>query len=158
MSLDYIFGKNTSKAIDYSKIEFQYSRKTGRLRYVVEKPTKAILFTFRPNGSIAPTVRGASILLSRSSAKQLQSAKKLRFRPWWTITVINGVTEFVSRGKTVFCKHVAHCDDSLRAGNDVAVLNEDGKLLAVGKAIMAGSVMKQFKRGAAVKVREGIEL
>lgn len=69
--------------------------------------------------------------------------------------MIDGVTEFVSGGKTVFCKHIVHCDDSLRANEDVVVLNEGGELLAVGRSIIAGPLMKQFKRGVAVKVRQG---
>jgi archaeosine-15-forming tRNA-guanine transglycosylase len=34
-------------------------------------------------------------------------------------------------------------------------LNEKKELLAVGKAVIHGAAMKQFKRGQAVKVREG---
>jgi conserved protein with predicted RNA binding PUA domain len=152
MTLDYIFDKGASTKIDYSKLEFQYSRRTGRIKQVVEKSTKQILFTFRPNGSIAPTVAGATLLLSR---KKESFSNRMNSRPRWTVTIINGVSEFISRGRTVFCKHVIHCSESLRAGQDVAVLNEDGKLLAVGRAVLAGPLMKQFKRGVAVKVREG---
>lgn len=149
MTLDYIFGRNTSEAIDFSDLAFVYSRRTGRLKYVEGKTSKRVLFSFRPNGTIAPTIAGASLLLSRY---KLSGIKK---RPRWTVTVIDGVSEVVSQGKTVFCKHVVHCDDSLRGGDDVVVLNQKGDLLAVGKSIIAGPMMKQFKRGAAVKVREG---
>jgi archaeosine-15-forming tRNA-guanine transglycosylase len=35
-------------------------------------------------------------------------------------------------------------------------LNERGNLLAVGSTVISSQLMKQFKRGVAVKVREGI--
>lgn len=149
MSLDYIFGKDTSRALDYSNLAFQYSHRTGRLKYVSAKDTEDLLFSFRPNGSIAPTISGYTIFLSKHKLTNV-----LR-RPRWTVTVIDGVSEFVSSGRTVFCKHVVSCSDSLRAGQDVTILNEKGELLATGRAIISGPWIKQFKRGAAVKVREG---
>ena len=148
MSFDYIFGNGTSKRLDFETIDFQYSRRTGRLRYVINRETKEILFTLRANGSIAPTISGARFMLGRRIGK--------KSRPRWVVTVINGVSEFVANGKTVFCKHVITCDEDLRAGEDVVVSNQRGELLAVGKTVVPASVMKQFKRGAAVKVREGI--
>ena len=147
MSLDYIFGRGTSKALAGRNLAFEYSRRTGRLRYVLNKETNEILFTLRSNGSIAPTLTGAELLLAASS-KRKSSAD-------WIVTVIDGVSEIVSTGRTVFCKHVVSCSDDLRAGQDVAILNESGKLLAVGKTVVSGPTMKQFKRGPAVKVREG---
>jgi conserved protein with predicted RNA binding PUA domain len=149
MSLDYIFGKNTSNGLDFSMLEFQYSRRTGRLKYVLAKGTRSVLFSFRPNGSIGPTVSGFTLLLSK------YKLSNLRRRPKWCVTVMEGVTDFVSQGKTVFCKHVVACSNQLLAGQDVAILNESGELLAAGRSIVAGSLIKQFKRGVAVKVREG---
>ena len=149
MSLDYIFGRGTSRPLDYSKLDFKYSHRTGRLKYVYHKDFKDLLFTFRANGSIAPTVSGYKSLLS---GRKLTNIKR---RPRWTITVIDGVSEFVSKGRTVFCKHVVACSDDLRAGQDVVVLNERGEILATGRSILSGPTIKQFKRGVAVKVREG---
>ena len=151
MTLDYIFGKSTSRSLKYSDLEFKYSRRTGRLKYVLAKGAKNVLFSFRPNGSIAPTMQGFAMLLSN------HKLAKIKNRPRWSVTVIDGVSEVVAGGKTVFCKHVVACSDSLRAGQDVAILNEKGDLLATGRTIIAGPLMKQFKRGAAVKVREGVQ-
>jgi len=145
MSLDYIFGKGVSKKVDFVNIAFVHSRKTGRLKQLEDKNSGKILFTFRPNGTIAPTPLGASLLLSTKLNPRFRS----------TVTVMDGVSEVVSSGKTVFCKHVVSCDDSLRAGEDVLVLNEAKKLLAVGRMVLSGSAVKQFKRGQAIKVREG---
>ncbi|MFI5419704.1 MAG: PUA domain-containing protein [Nitrososphaerales archaeon] len=151
MSLDYIFGKGTGKKIDFEKVDFKYSRRTGRLKYVIEKSTEKILFTFRSNGTIAPTIIGAEMLISGRNISRIKS------RPRWTITVLDGVSDFISNGRTVFCKHVVSCSDFLRPGEDVAVLNESGRLLAMGRSMLAGAVLKQFKRGAAVKIREGAQ-
>jgi len=145
MTIDYIFGADISKSIDFSRIAFHHSRKTGRIKQLEDPSSGKVLFTFRPNGTIAPTVAGASILLS----------KKRNFRSRWVITVTNSVTDFVSKGKTVFCKHVVGVSKSLRAGEDVVIVNENKEILAVGKSVIDGFSIKEFKRGQAVKVREG---
>jgi conserved protein with predicted RNA binding PUA domain len=151
MSLDYIFGKGTGKKLDLEKLDFKFSRRTGRLKYVIEKSSGKIFFTFRSNGTIAPTMLGAEMLMSGRNISRVKS------RPRWTITVLDGVSDFISNGRTVFCKHVVSCSNLLRPGEDVAVLNESGKLLAMGRSVIAGPVLKQFKRGAAVKIREGAQ-
>jgi predicted RNA-binding protein (TIGR00451 family) len=145
MSLDYIFGPGTSRPIDFTKISFIHSRKTGRLKHLEDRISGRVLFTFRPNGTIAPTVAGASVLISDKRNKRAR----------WIVKVIDGVSEIVASGKTVFCRHVTSCSDLLRAGEDVVILNERGELLAVGCSVLSGPAMKQFKRGQAVKVREG---
>ncbi|MDA4112076.1 MAG: hypothetical protein OK439_06020 [Thaumarchaeota archaeon] len=149
MSLDYIFGRETSKSLNFGTMDFKYSRRTGRLKYIIEKSSNKILFTFRPNGTIAPTILGAKHLISGKNISDV------RTRPKWTITVIDGVSDFISKGRTVFCKHVVYCSDLLRPGDDVTILNESGIMLATGKSLLAGPVLKQFKRGSAVKIREG---
>jgi predicted RNA-binding protein (TIGR00451 family) len=151
MSLDYIFGRGTSKALNKLKLEYQYSRRTGRIKHVLSKNTNEILFSFRPNGSIAPSIKGFNLLLSRINLSNIQK------RPRWVVTVLDGVTDIVSEGKTVFCRHVVYCSDELRAGEDVVILNERSDILAAGRSNLAGPVIKQFKRGAAVKMREGIK-
>jgi uncharacterized protein with predicted RNA binding PUA domain len=151
MSVDYIFGRGTSKNLKFDDLCFEFSRKTGRLRYIIDSKTKEVLFSFRSNGSISPTIQGAKLLLGDNTFDH--SSKRPRF----VVTVLDGVSDFIAEGKTVFCKHVVSCDESLRAGEDVIVLNEKGKLLAVGKSVLACTLMKQFKRGVAVKTREGIK-
>lgn len=149
MTLDYIFGKSSSRSLDFSKLDFQYSNRTSRLKYVRLDDSKDLLFTFRANGSLAPTITGYRILLSKINLANIHK------RPSWSLTVIDGVSEFVSQGRTVFCKHIVYCSDNLRAGQDVVILGENGNILASGRSILSGPTIKQFKRGAAVKVREG---
>jgi predicted RNA-binding protein (TIGR00451 family) len=145
MTLDYLFGSGVSKKIDFSKIVFVHSRKTGRIKQLENRASGKVMFTFRPNGSIAPTLLGARAMLYGSTNPRAR----------WIVKVIDGVSEIVSSGKTVFCKHVVSCENALCAGDDVIILNERKELLAVGRALINGSAMKQFKRGQAVKVREG---
>ena len=146
MTLDYIFGVDVSECLDFDRISFVHSRKTGRIRQLEDIGSGKVLFTYRPNGTIAPTIAGASMLLSGRRNRKVR----------WVVTVIDGVSEIVSSGRTVFCKHVISCSDSLRAGEDVVVLNGKKEILAVGRSVVNGIVMKQFKRGQAVKVREGV--
>lgn len=156
MSLDHIFGPGTSRPLEFNNLDFEYSPRTGRVRHVRERSSGTLLFTFRHDGSIAPSIAGAKALLDRKTMKALKKNSKGNYtRPRWTVTVMDGVSEIVSQGKTVFCKHVVDCHHSLRPVEDVAVLNQKGELLAVGRTILAGPIMKQFKRGVAVKVREG---
>jgi uncharacterized protein with predicted RNA binding PUA domain len=70
--------------------------------------------------------------------------------------VSNDVASFVAEGKSVFAKHVVAADSEIRPEEEVTVLDEDGRLLAVGRAVLTGREMLAFKRGVAVKVRRGI--
>jgi Prefoldin, molecular chaperone implicated in de novo protein folding, alpha subunit len=64
--------------------------------------------------------------------------------------------EFNRGGHNVFSKFVIDADKNIIPGNEVMVVNESDDLLAVGKAFMIREEMLTFKRGIAVKVREGI--
>jgi uncharacterized protein with predicted RNA binding PUA domain len=52
---------------------------------------------------------------------------------------------------------VIHADEGIRAGDEVLVTNQDDILLAIGKATLSGSEISAFKRGIAVKVRQGVD-
>jgi len=52
-------------------------------------------------------------------------------------------------------KFVVEADKGIIAGNEVIVTSEDDDLLAVGRALMVREEMLTFKRGMAIKVREG---
>jgi predicted RNA-binding protein (TIGR00451 family) len=145
MTLDYIFGAGTSRRLDLSKIAFIHSRKTGRLKQLEDKDSGKVLFTFRSNGTVAPTALGAAWLLSY----------KIKPKARYVVSVVDGVSEIVSSGKTVFSKHVVSSSNVLRPCEDVIILNQKRELLAVGRAVLGGPTLKQFKRGQAVKVREG---
>jgi uncharacterized protein with predicted RNA binding PUA domain len=62
---------------------------------------------------------------------------------------------FVRDGKNVFAKFVRDVDGDVRPHDEVAVVHEDGDLLAVGRAELAADAMADFETGMAVKVRAG---
>jgi predicted RNA-binding protein (TIGR00451 family) len=71
------------------------------------------------------------------------------------VTVQNDVSEFIAGGEDVFAVHVVRADDEIRSKDEVIVLDEAGRVLAVGRAALSGGEMRAFKRGVAVKVRHG---
>jgi uncharacterized protein with predicted RNA binding PUA domain len=64
---------------------------------------------------------------------------------------------FVRDGKNVFAKFVQAVDGDARAGDELAVVHEDGRLLAVGRAELDAESMLDFDTGMAVMVRAGAE-
>ncbi len=63
---------------------------------------------------------------------------------------------FVREGRNVFAKFVAEVGPEIRARDEVAVVHEDGDLLAVGRAELDATSMLDFESGVAVKVRSGV--
>ncbi|WP_435195799.1 PUA domain-containing protein [Natronomonas sp. EA1] len=73
----------------------------------------------------------------------------------YTVVVGDDSEPFVRDGKNVFAKFVRDVDPAVRPVDEVAVVHEEGDLLAVGRAELPASAMLDFKTGMAVKVREG---
>jgi len=63
---------------------------------------------------------------------------------------------FVRDGRNVFAKFVTEVGSEIRARDEVAVVHEDGTLLAVGRAELDANAMLDFDSGVAVKVRSGV--
>lgn len=64
---------------------------------------------------------------------------------------------FVREGRNAFAKFVLEADQAIRPRDEVLVTREDGTLLGVGRAELAGEGMLAFDSGMAVKMREGVE-
>jgi len=64
---------------------------------------------------------------------------------------------FVSEGRSLFCKHVEWCGSNVKVGSDVAVIDSDNKVIAIGIAVLSHKLIKRYDRGVAVKCREGIK-
>ena len=139
--VDYLFGKGVSKALPRSGIKLYFSRKSGRLKLVFISGN--LFATVKPNGGMALTLFGAEILSkSRKFSECCVVAKE-------------EAQEFVRGGKSVFCKFVEKAGMNIPPGGEVAVVDGKGRVLGVGKALMNGKFMTQFKSGVAVKVRDG---
>jgi 7-cyano-7-deazaguanine tRNA-ribosyltransferase len=123
-------------------VKVVYSPNTGRIRYTYLN--KERLATLRPtDGMFSLSLAGAKRIIENS-----KSARCI-------VTVQSAVSKFIGEGGDVFAAHVTMVDDDVRAKDEVIVVNEDGKVLAVGRTFLSAEEMRAFKRGVAVKVRRG---
>lgn len=147
--IDAIFGAGVSEALpakdDDNGVQFEYSRKTGRIKNFSIGST--LVATLRTDGGLALTVEGARFFVNSSRA----------FRENCVVPA-DEAAPFVSEGRSLFCRHVAWCGSNVKAGSDVAVLDKDDNVIAVGIAVLgAGLMVGRFSKGVAVKVRQGIK-
>ena len=141
--VDYLFGAGVAKALPKQDLRLVYSRKSGRVKLVFHG--ERLLATVKPNGAMALSLYGAELL-----------AKSPKFREN-CVTVADETAEFVHGGKSVFCKFVKSAGRNVLPRSEVTILDSKGNVLGVGMAVLNGRVMKQFKSGAAVKIRAGRE-
>jgi uncharacterized protein with predicted RNA binding PUA domain len=76
--------------------------------------------------------------------------------PAYRVTVGDESDPFVRDGKNAFAKFVVDVDPAVRPGDEVLVVDGDDRLLAVGRAALPAAGMRDFERGEAVSVREGV--
>ncbi len=139
---DYQFGRGCGQALFPEGVTFTHSERTGRIRHIYLN--RALLASIRPNdGLITLTIAGAERIRPLLKALGLY------------VKVGDEAAEFISRGRSVFAKHVLEAGDRIRPGDEVIVVNGGGNILAVGTALLNGDEMLSFKVGVAVKVRRG---
>lgn len=139
---DYQFGRNVGEKLFPDNVEIVFSKRTGRIRYVYlgEK----LLAVLNPTtGLFTLTIEGAKRGFSAMEQKRL-----------W-VKVDDSIVPFIERGKDLFAKHVLDADEEIRPGEEVFIIDSNGEVIAVGKALLSGREMKAFKRGIAVRVRRG---
>ncbi len=141
--LDYLFGNGVSRALPKEKVRVVYSRRSGRVKLVFHDGK--LLATVKPNGAMALSIYGAELLSGTP-----------RFRQNYVV-VSDEAAGFVRGGKSVFCKFVESAGKNVLPKGEVVVADRRGKVLGVGMAVMKGEYMREFKSGAAVKVRAGRE-
>ena len=139
---DYQFGKGIGVRLFPENVKIFYSKTTGRIRYV------------SLNGKRLATLRPTDGLLSLSITAAKRIAENADYAQCF-VTVRNDVSKFVANGSDVFAAHVVKADDAIHAKDEVIVVDENGTVLAVGRALLSSSEMKAFKTGIAVKVRHG---
>jgi conserved protein with predicted RNA binding PUA domain len=71
------------------------------------------------------------------------------------VTVKNDVSKYIAKGGDVFAVHVVKVDEEVGAKDEVIAVDEDGLVLAVGRAMLSSAEIRSFKIGVAVKVRHG---
>ena len=140
-TLDALFGQGVSKYLP-KEVKITYSKNTGRIKHVHQNDN--LLCTLRTDGGLAITPFFAQILIK---------GKKFREN---CLEIDDESKPFVQEGASVFCKHVTWCGKNILIGGDVPVLCND-KVIAVGKAVLSTRMIKSFKRGVAVKVRDSLK-
>jgi len=131
----YWFGTNIFS--DGMKVDV--SKRTSKIRAIHDK------------GKIIATVRAQDfMILLHDGAKTLHKKTK-RFRV--ELKSDKEVEKFAREGRSVFAKFVKKADPNIVPGQEVLVVNKKGELLAAGEALLTAREMKEFKRGAAVKLR-----
>ena len=141
---NYQFGRGVGNMLFSRQIRIECSRKTGRIRHVYAHGR--LIATLRPrDGYLALTPYGASIILTK-----IENPPNL-------VKVESDVAEAIQSGGDVFAKHVLHADPELRPADETIVIDERGILLGVGRAVLSGMEMCDFRRGVAVKIRRGVQ-
>jgi len=142
---DYQFGKDITDILfdDIDRISLERSSNTNKIRYVFYDNNLSIIL--RPtNGFFTLTLFSAKNIIKKASVPRLR------------VIVLNEISEFIKKGRNVFCKHVVDIDGELRALDEVIVVNQDDELLGIGKLKVPVSYVKNFSIGIAVSIRKGI--
>jgi 7-cyano-7-deazaguanine tRNA-ribosyltransferase len=142
---DYQFGPGAADALLNGKVAIAKSRTTGKIRTVAVDDEHILsmrapdgFFTLRPDG-----------------AKRLMAALPL---PRLRVIVNADSVPFNQEGKNVFCGFVLDADPDLVPMDEVIVVDERDKMVAIGRALLTRNEMLAFKKGLAVKVREGVRV
>ncbi|HDD64326.1 MAG: pseudouridine synthase [Thermoprotei archaeon] len=144
-TLNYQYGGNLGdKLLKQGRVTYIKSKNTGRIRYIYLND-KLIASVRASDGFIVLNIEGAKIL------------HKLLPFPCRRVIVRKDVADIIAEGRNVFAKHVVNVDPEIRAGEEVLVVDEEDRLLAIGRAVLAAQEMLSFKRGIAVKVRRGVK-
>lgn len=139
---DYQFGKGVGVKLFPKKVEILFSKRTGRIRYVYLGGER--LATLRPtDGFLSLSIVGAKRIV-----ENVDSVECL-------VMVQEDVAQFIARGGDVFAKHVVEACEAVFPRDEVIVVDGNGEVLAVGRAVLSGEEMKAFNHGVAVKVRHG---
>lgn len=140
---NYQFGRHASRAFPKTLL-ITRSPNTHRIRHIFQNGK--LLATYRPkDGLLALSIAGGEALL------RIFKPPRLR------VQVVPGVEEFITKGGNVFCKHVQKVDPELRPAEEVLVVDDKDRLLAVGRSFFNAEELLSFKNGVGVKVRHGVE-
>ena len=142
---DYQFGKKITDILfdKIDQVKLVRSPNTNKIRYIYYENN--LLLTLRPtNGFFTLTLYSAKKVITNTSPPKLR------------VVVLNEISEFIKKGRNVFCKHIVDIDEMLRPFDEVIVVNQDDELLGIGKLKIPVPYAKSFSRGIAVNIRKGI--
>jgi uncharacterized protein with predicted RNA binding PUA domain len=142
---DYQFGKDITDLLlkDLENIRIERSHTTQKIRYIFLKDN--LILILRPNtGFFTLSINSAHTIITNFKPPKLR------------VVVLNEISEFIKKGRNVFCKHVIDIDENLRPLDEVIVVNQDDELLAIGRLKLPVMYVKSFSSGIAVNVRKGV--
>jgi predicted RNA-binding protein (TIGR00451 family) len=142
---DYQFGQAITNILfdDENKIQFFFSRKTGKIKHIYLD--NILLLNLRPtNGFFTLSLFSARRIIDNTPSPKIRAV------------VMTEVSEFIRKGRNVFCKHVVDIDSTLRPNDEVIVVNQNNDLLAIGKVVIPVPYIRSFQTGIALKIRKGI--
>jgi len=143
---DYQFGNDITDIL-FNKEEtltIERSKNTNKIRYIYYNNN--LLLALRPtNGFFTLSLFSARKIIKNIPAPRLR------------IIVLTDISEFIKKGRNVFCKHVVEVDTNLRPLDEVIVVNQKDELLAIGRLKLPVDFIQSFKTGIAVMVRKGVD-
>ncbi|MEM3851607.1 MAG: tRNA guanosine(15) transglycosylase TgtA [Methanomassiliicoccales archaeon] len=135
--------QNAVNGIDALPLDVKFSVNTGKLRELCLDGREA--FHFRPeDGLFSLRMTGAAFLHSRNVFPLLR------------VECSDDAVPFVLSHKSLFSKFVTRVDRTIRPGDECIVVDREDRLLACGRALLAGSEMPVLRRGVAVEIRESL--
>jgi len=141
---DYQFGPAITDVLfdNTNNVHFIFSKNTGKMKHIYEKDE--ILLNYRPKiGLFTLTFHSASKLISKLPIPEMRAI------------VLSDISEFIRKGRNVFCKHLLEIDTKLRPLDEVIVVNQEDEILAIGRLLLPIPYIKTFNTGIAINVRKG---
>ena len=139
---DYQFGRGLGMSLFPDNVSVIFSKRTGKIKHIYYD--KKLLATLKPNdGHFSLGIEGAKRLMTGMKLKRLY------------VQVQDEVAPFVENGSDVFARHVVDVDQEIRPGEETIILDGSNRVIAIGRADLSGSEMRNFRKGVAVKVRRG---
>ncbi|MHA2088545.1 MAG: PUA domain-containing protein, partial [Promethearchaeota archaeon] len=133
---DYQFGKDITDLLlkDLENIRIERSHTTQKIRYIFLKDN--LILILRPNnGFFTLSINSAHTIITNFKPPKLR------------VVVLNEISEFIKKGRNVFCKHIIDIDENLRPLDEVIVVNQDDELLAIGRLKLPVMYVKSFSSG-----------
>ncbi len=127
----------------FEHMNFEFSPRTGKIRYIKEG-NELLASYISKNGTFSIMLNTVLKLYRRIPT------------PKNRVKILSSVSEFIENGKSVFAKHVVDVDPNLLVGDQVFVVDQQDKLLAVGKLEAPPHYLKMLNSGVAVSVKKGI--
>lgn len=140
---DYQFGRGAGAAL-FAGDELRIDHSTGGRPRQIHCP-EGRLVSYGTDGRFTLGVAGGRRLH--------EALSEGRYR----VAVGDESEPYVLDRRNAFAKFVVRAGETVRPGDEVIVVHEDGRLLAVGRAELAAEEMADFDSGVAVSVRESVD-